>query len=80
MSPQVLRLRPPTQRIIGAAVQSAYTAAVESLVIDFQVGAREKLRWKVLDCETDSVRSAIGSMVLVFDRRKVYMRGCRCVP
>jgi len=51
------------QRILGVLVQSTYAVAVEPDVIDFQIGVQKKLRWELLDCETDGVRGAGKSLV-----------------
>ncbi len=44
------------QRILGVLVQSTYAVAVEPDLIDFQIGVQMKLRWELVDCETDGVR------------------------
>src|SRR6266446_4449754 len=51
------------QRILGVLVQSTYAVAVEPDLIDFQIGVQKKLRWELLDCETDGVRGAGKSPV-----------------
>src|ERR1700722_12147052 len=45
------------QGIVHALVQATNSRAVISLLIDFEVGSEKKFRRKLLDCETDSVRS-----------------------
>jgi hypothetical protein len=46
------------QWILGVLVQSTYAVAVEPDLIDFQIGVQKKLRWELLDYETDGVRGA----------------------
>src|SRR5438034_6042723 len=53
----------PRQRIIDAVVQLAYPFELVSLFADREIGADNKLRWKVLDREADSVRRLRKSSV-----------------
>src|SRR6476660_10052341 len=52
-----LSRRAADQGIIHALVQATNSRAVISLLIDFEVGSEKKFRRKLLDCETDRVRS-----------------------
>jgi hypothetical protein len=45
------------QGIVHALVQATNSRAVVSLLIDFEMGSEKKLRRKLLDRETDGVRS-----------------------
>src|SRR6476661_478481 len=45
------------QGIVHTLVQATNSQAVISLLIDFEVGSEKKFRRKLLDCETDRVRS-----------------------
>jgi len=44
-------------------VQSAYSIAVESLLLHFKVGAYQELRCQLLDCKADGVRGIVKSPV-----------------
>jgi hypothetical protein len=52
-----LSRRAADQGIVHALVQATNSRAVISLLIDFEVGSEKKFRRKLLDCETDRVRS-----------------------
>src|ERR1700674_3157767 len=52
-----LSSRAADQGIVHALVQATNSRAVISLLIDFEVGSEKKFRRKLLDCETDGVRS-----------------------
>jgi hypothetical protein len=45
------------QGIVHALVQATNSSAVVSLLVDFEMGSEKKFRRKLLDRETDSVRS-----------------------
>ena len=52
-----LSRRAADQGIVHTLVQATNSRAVISLLIDFEVGSEKKFRRKLLDCETDRVRS-----------------------
>jgi hypothetical protein len=52
-----LSRRAADQGIVHTLVQATNSRGVISLLIDLEVGSDKKFRRKLLDCETDSVRS-----------------------
>jgi hypothetical protein len=58
-----LSRRAADQRIVHALVQATNSPAVISLLIDFEVGPEKKFRRKLLDCETDGIRSVRKTFV-----------------
>lgn len=50
------RRRTPLQRIVGALVQTADFGGIEALFVDFEPGASQRLRGKLLDGKADGFR------------------------
>jgi hypothetical protein len=64
--PSVGSLRLPngsSQWILGAFVQSTYSVAVESLLVDFKIRAQEILKRKLLDCKANRFRGPAKSLI-----------------
>jgi hypothetical protein len=51
------------QRVVDAFVKTAYADAVESLFIDFQIGAGQRLRGQLLDCKADGLGGTVKSPI-----------------
>jgi len=52
-----LSRRAARQGIVHAFVQATNSPAVESLLVDFEMGSEKKFRLKLLDREADRLRS-----------------------
>jgi hypothetical protein len=58
-----LSRRAADQGIVRAVVEAANSLVVISLLVDFEIGAQERLGWKLFDCEPDGVRRVAKSSV-----------------